>query len=161
MPSAAKTPEDLARQAQQKAIKRRRARIRAGRRPTAPTGRERLSASQQRGLEAETRACQYLEAHNVQILARNLSARTGEIDIAARENDTLLFVEVRHRNTLRFGGAGASVNRAKQARVIRTAQVWLGRLAQAHFSHIPPCRFDVITLDPDGIAWHRDAFRQD
>jgi putative endonuclease len=67
---------------------------------------------------------------------------------------------VRLRNDTRFGGAAASVDRFKRRRLARAAQHWLvqhfgGRSATA----LPPCRFDVITADDEGVAdWIRNAF---
>jgi putative endonuclease len=70
-----------------------------------------------------------------------------------------VFVEVRARGSLDYGGAAASVNRQKQRRLIRTAQFFLPRLAARYFGGAAPaCRFDVVSLEPAGTAWIRDAF---
>lgn len=95
----------------------------------------------------------------MRILATNLRCRAGEIDLVAREGGLLLFIEVRERRNPSFGGAAASVNRAKQARLIRAARHFLPRLVRLHFGGAAPaCRFDVVAFDTDQPRWIRDAF---
>jgi putative endonuclease len=85
----------------------------------------------------------------------------GEIDIVAEDRGTLVFVEVRMRRSDEFGGAGGSIDAFKRRRLVRAAQHFL---LQHHSSgsRLPPCRFDVITADGEGIRdWIRDAFVAD
>jgi len=114
-----------------------------------------------KGQVFETRAASFLEGRDMQLLARNFSAKTGEIDIIALDGNTLVFVEVRARSNPRFHGAGASVDRRKQLRLLRTAHFFLQghpQLAER------PCRFDVIAFEPPQsgteleIRWIRSAF---
>lgn len=71
-----------------------------------------------------------------------------------REPDgTVVFVEVRARQQLTFGGAAASVNRQKQRRIIFTARYFLSRL-----NELPPCRFDVMAREAGGWVWLKGAF---
>jgi putative endonuclease len=113
---------------------------------------------QRAGDAAEAAACAKLQAAGCRILARNVRYREGEIDIVADDRGTLVFVEVRMRRSARFGGADGSVDAFKCRRLVRAAQHFLLQ----HFgggSRTPPCRFDVITADGDGIRdWIRDAF---
>lgn len=107
------------------------------------------------GRAAEQLAARFLEARGLVILKRNFRCRAGEVDLIARDGSTLVFVEVRLRAGRAFGGAAASVDTRKQAKVLRAAQYYLaGRPEQ-------PCRCDVIALDrlaADRIEWIRDAF---
>lgn len=116
---------------------------------------------QRAGDAAESAACAKLQAAGCRILARNVRYREGEIDIVADDRGTLVFVEVRMRRSDRFGGAAASIDAFKRRRLVRAAQHFLLQ----HFaagSRQPPCRFDVITADGDGIRdWIRDAFGSD
>ena len=89
----------------------------------------------------------------LEIVARNYRTRFGEIDLIARDGETLVFVEVRLRSSDRFGGAAASVDGHKRARIISAAQHFLSRLGRN-----PPCRFDVVTLDGGSPTWIRAAF---
>ena len=71
-----------------------------------------------------------------------------------RDRDgTLVFVEVRKRASTRYGGAAASVGAVKQRRIVFAARHYLMRLREP-----PPCRFDVIGMEGDGIQWMRAAF---
>ncbi len=108
----------------------------------------------------ETQACELLERAGLCILGRQLSCPAGEIDLVARDQDTLVCVEVRGRASLTHGGAAASVTRRKQVRLIRTLKWWLPRLTAQYFGHITPaCRIDVISFDPHGVQWLQDAIR--
>lgn len=113
------------------------------------------------GQAFEQRAARFLGHHGVQLLTRNFRARTGEIDLIGLHLDTLVFFEVRARSNPRFSGAGASVDRRKQRRLLRTAQYFLQR--QPAFAALP-CRFDVIAFEPPQsgseleIRWIRSAF---
>lgn len=150
-------------QAAQDLARRRRAR-RAAVRPRPPAVRGDPdpaggSPSQRRGHAAETLAARHLAGCGLRILAHNLRCRAGEIDLVARHGPTLVFVEVRQRSGRRHGGAAASVNRDKQARLTLAAAFFLPRIVRVHFQgRPPPCRFDVVALDGRRIEWIRAAF---
>ena len=153
-------PYLLARAAQQKTLKTRR-------RQPATAAAWRLGAdllrspTQKAGLKAEERACEHIQAQGLSVLARNLRGKTGEIDLIANDSGTLVFIEVRHRSSRQYGGAAASVNRHKQQRLIKTARFFLPLLTRRFFhGRLPPCRFDVISLEPDGLNWVRAAFEE-
>jgi len=117
------------------------------------------SPAQRVGMQAEDQVCRYLQSQGVRILARNAHTRRGEIDIVCVDAGVLAFVEVRRRGLSRYGGAAASVGRAKQQRIVRAAQVWLPRLVDQYFGgHPPPCRFDMVALDGDAMTWLKQAF---
>jgi putative endonuclease len=124
-------------------------------RATAPHA-ARRTPKQSAGDDAEERAARHLAERGMDIVARNFRTRLGEIDLVAREGATLVFVEVRKRSSARFGGAAASIDHRKRARIESAARAFLSRLA-----HEPPCRFDVVTLEGDGIEWIRGAFESD
>jgi putative endonuclease len=118
----------------------------------APTGRR--TPAQLEGESAEDRAARFLDARGLAILARNYRTRFGEIDLVAREGATLVFVEVRRRrSSAAFGGAAASVDEPKRRRLQAAARHYLSRLGSE-----PPCRFDVVTLQGEELAWLRAAF---
>lgn len=106
------------------------------------------------GARAEALAATFLVARGLTIVARNFRCRRGEIDLIARDGETLVFVEVRLRSRRDFGGAAASITAAKRARIAAAALYYLGRLG-----HTPPCRFDAVlfdAVDADRIEWLRD-----
>jgi len=113
----------------------------------------RRTAKQVAGDGAEERAARHLAEHGLAIVARNYRTRLGEIDLVAREGGTLVFVEVRKRSSRGFGGAAASVDARKRARIESAARLFLARLA-----HEPPCRFDVVALEEGRVEWIRGAF---
>lgn len=150
---------ELARIAQSKAIRRRRTAPRnaPAHQPETTQG----SPTQRIGFEAEHRACEFLTQRGLQVVDKNLRCKAGEIDIVAIDPDLnlLIFVEVKLRTGQGFGGPAASVNRDKQDKLRRAALFFLPRLAQAHFRGVvPPCRFDVITIDNAGLTWIPNAF---
>jgi putative endonuclease len=95
-----------------------------------------------RGAAAEVLAAEYLTARGLMIVERNYRCRGGEIDLIARDRDTLVFVEVRLRSSTAFGGAAASITPAKRRRIALAARHYLGTLGRE-----PPCRVDAILLD--------------
>jgi putative endonuclease len=113
-----------------------------------------------RGDEAERRALAHLMAEGLVPVERNYRvargprARGGEVDLILRDRDgTLVFVEVRARANARHGGAAATVGAVKQQRMVFAARHFLGR-----FASLPPCRFDVVTVEGERIEWLRAAF---
>ncbi len=66
----------------------------------------------------ERRACAELERAGLTLLARNYSTRHGELDLVMRERDTIVFVEVRYRESAAFGDAATSVTASNQAKLI-------------------------------------------
>jgi len=115
-----------------------------------------------RGDAVEDAALRHLQGHGLQLIARNVQARAGELDLVMHDDDTLVFVEVRYRASAAFGGGAASVDGGKQRRLVLAAQAFL----LAHPRHADSaCRFDVIDAcgrpDTPTIVWLRDAFRAD
>ena len=113
----------------------------------------RRTAAQSSGADAEQAAENCLVKGGLEIVARNYRTRLGEIDLIARDGETLVFIEVRLRSSARFGGAAASIDGHKRARIISAARQFLSRLGRN-----PPCRFDVVALDGGSPTWIRAAF---
>lgn len=113
------------------------------------------AVARRRGEEAEELAARFLALQGLEVVARNYRTRFGEVDLVAREGGTLVFIEVRARSWAAFGGAAASVDAAKQRRIVAAARHFLQRLRTE-----PPCRFDVLTLQGRRVApdWIRGAF---
>ena len=106
------------------------------------------------GARAEAIAADFLVARGLTIVARNFRCRRGEIDLIARDGETLVFVEVRLRSRRDFGGAAASITAAKRARIAAAALFYLARLPRT-----PPCRFDAglfDAIDAERIEWLQD-----
>ena len=111
------------------------------------------------GARAESLAAEFLVTRGLAIVERNFRTRLGEIDLIARDRETLVFVEVRKRRSDAYGGAAASITYAKRTRLVAAAQVYLATLDRE-----PPCRFDAVLIDgaiPPRIEWHRDIIATD
>jgi len=108
------------------------------------------------GALAEQLAAQYLQQQGLKLLQVNYSCRYGEIDLILQDGDTHVFAEVRLRSGSAFGGAAASIDARKQAKLVRTAQHFL-----SGFKNLPPCRFDAVLMqatDINKIEWLKNAF---
>lgn len=150
------SPEALAAQAQQKLLQKKRKK----KAPKRPNHQPKTSPSQQKGHQYEQLAADYLRQQGLVVLAQNISSPFGEIDIVARWQHSIVFVEVRHRKNTNFGGAIYSVQQQKQQRIKRTAQAILAQITQLYFNGTTPfCRFDVIAIEGEHIHWVTDAFR--
>ncbi len=111
------------------------------------------------GEYGEELACQELVRQGYSILARRYRTRLGEIDIVAREGDTLVFVEVKTRTDVRHGSPLAAVSWDKQRRLTRMALDYLARSRTGG----APCRFDVVGVylgvdTPPRLELVRNAF---
>lgn len=115
-------------------------------------GKGRRTAQQIAGQAGEDAALAYLAAQGLTLLQRNFRCKGGEIDLVMQDGPALVFVEVRRRATLHYGGAAASITRSKQGRLIIAAQIYLQRYRMP-----PACRFDVIAIDGERLEWLRNA----
>ncbi len=94
------------------------------------------------GKIGERHAVRFLSKAGFAIVARNYRTPLGEIDIVARDGETLVFIEVKTRSSRAFGLPQEAVDRRKQRQLIRAAQVFL----KAHGEPAVPCRFDVVAV---------------
>ena len=102
------------------------------------------------GGHGERIAVAFLTDCGLRVLDRNWRCRDGELDIVAREDDALVFCEVKTRRGTGFGHPVEAVTPAKQRRLRTLAQRWLA----AHDEHAPELRFDVVgvLVRPGGPA---------
>lgn len=111
------------------------------------------------GKSAERLARSWLEQQGLSLIAENYRCPPGEIDLIMHDATHCVFIEVRSRNSPRYGGALASITPAKQRRIIRAADYFLQN--QPVYSDMP-CRFDVIGFQGEAkvtnLDWIRDAF---
>jgi len=87
----------------------------------------------------EEKACEYLEKQGITVLKRNFYARCGEIDIIAKDGDTIVFAEVKTRLSKEYGTPSEFVDYRKQEKIIQTALYYLG-------NDDTDMRFDVIEV---------------
>ena len=102
-----------------------------------------LNAKQKFGQYGEARAADYLRRLGYKILCLNNRTPLGEIDIIAKEKDTIVFVEVKTRKTLSYGSARHAVTSRKQEKISKSALFYLKSTGKMNAK----ARFDVVTID--------------
>lgn len=108
-----------------------------------------------RGDEAEQQALCHLRKQGLKLIDKNYRCQYGEIDLIMEEKQTLVIVEVRYRQSAKYGGALESVTPQKQSRIIKTAEHYIMNRSIAG-----PIRFDVVALSGDNaINWIKNAFQ--
>ena len=105
------------------------------------------------GRAGEAAAADYLATLGFRIERRNLRTPDGEIDIVARDGDTIVFVEVKARATRTYGNALGAVDARKRRRIRAVAEDYL-----QYFEPEAKVRFDVVTIEGGAIRLHRGAF---
>lgn len=110
------------------------------------------------GYAGETAVCKFLRKNGYEILKRNYTVRGGEIDIIAKKNDCVAFVEVKTRKFDALQSGEEAVTKSKQKRIIKTAQRYFSLIDE-------PCsgRFDVAVVEMSGeeikkIKYYVSAF---
>lgn len=101
-----------------------------------------LNRKQQIGKTGESIAARYLRKKGYRILEQNYRTRLGEIDIIARDRNTLVFVEVKARNSNHFGNPKSSITPQKQRKISMVALQYLKGTDQMRAK----ARFDVIAI---------------
>ena len=87
----------------------------------------------------EEMACAFLEKQGITVLKRNFHARCGEIDIIAKDGETIVFAEVKTRLSKAYGMPSEFVDYKKQEKIIQTALFYIG-------NDDTDMRFDVIEV---------------
>lgn len=96
-----------------------------------------------RGALGEKLACRFLRKNGYKILYRNFRGRRGgEIDIVCRDNDTLVFIEVKTRGSEDFGRPFEAIRYDQKHRISRGALAWLRMLDNPDILF----RFDVVEV---------------
>ena len=107
------------------------------------------------GIQGETLAKEHLEKLGYKIVATNYKNKIGEIDIIAYDNSTLVFVEVKCRQSIKFGYPREAVNFYKQNKIRSVA---VGYLKYKGLYEKVNVRFDVIDIVGENITHIKNAF---
>jgi putative endonuclease len=91
----------------------------------------------------ESMAVSYLETNQYQIIGRNVRTRNGEIDIVAKKDNLVVFVEVKTRTSSEYGFPEQAVTPRKQARMLAVAESFIAQAPAA----IESWQFDVISIE--------------
>ena len=129
----------------------------------APALLTRLKATLRPGQPGEDHACAFLRRHGFEVLERNFRCRSGEVDVIAKDADTVVFVEVKERHGDAHGEGHESVTFGKRRRLVRAARLYAASKGLSE----SPLRFDVVSIDhqPGGggvrVRHDRGAFDVD
>ena len=104
--------------------------------------------------KGEARAKEYLLKQGYKILETNYKTKIGELDLVAETGNTIVFVEVKARNSVRFGLPREAVTPHKQNRIRQLAMQY----ARTKKLLNRPLRFDVIELLGDELTHIPNAF---
>ena len=106
----------------------------------------RKASNRPKGNFIESQAAAYLRRLGYEIIARNYAYQGGELDIVAKEGETIVFVEVKSVWNNQQGNPAARVNVAKQKKIWKTACHFLHTKSEfAPKGFDQPCRFDVLS----------------
>jgi putative endonuclease len=110
------------------------------------------------GKKGEEVALRFLKKRGYRIIEKNYVCKMGEMDIIAKERDTLAFIEVKTRTSTEFGPPQLAVNASKQRQLSKVA---LNYLNEKRLKDVK-ARFDVVAilLEQQGeqIELIKDAF---
>lgn len=117
------------------------------------------SQNKGKGNKGEEIATKYLSKLGYSIIERNYRySNKGEIDIIARDDNFLIFVEVKTRFNDKYGDPIEAITKNKQSQIKKIAEAYL---YEKNITNIN-CRFDVITIEKKGdklhIEHYKDAF---
>jgi len=87
-------------------------------------------------------ASAYLTECGYRVLERNFSCKAGEIDIIAIQGDTVVFIEVKSRSSVKYGQPSEAVSIPKQRKIVKTALYYMQKNKLLDYM----CRFDVIEI---------------
>ena len=97
---------------------------------------------QQFGKRSENLAVWYLKKIGYKIIEQNYRTPLGEIDIIAKEKKTIVFVEVKSRQSIRYGNPKWAVTPKKQRKISMVALQYLKSIRQTDAK----ARFDVVAI---------------
>ncbi len=98
--------------------------------------------SQSLGRYGEDVAARYLADSGMRIIDRNWRGPSGEIDLVASDQQTLVICEVKTRTQDRYGGPIAAITPGKLRRLRRLAGEWIS----AHSVSVDAVRIDVVAI---------------
>lgn len=107
--------------------------------------------SKQLGNAGEERAAEWLTEQGYRIIARNWRKQTGEIDIIAQKDDTIVFIEVKTLVHTTINDLDIIINARKQGRICKTAKYFLALHREYNQMHV---RFDVVIIPGDPVNKH-------
>jgi putative endonuclease len=109
------------------------------------------------GAGGEEAAKDYLQGKGYRWRESNFRTRGGEIDLVMEDGAILVFVEVKRRRSDEYGLPEEAITPGKMRHMIKTALFYI-KIKNLRDRMV---RFDVITIDRDGLRHYADAFQAD
>lgn len=106
------------------------------------------------GVAGEQKAVEYLQKNGYKILERNFTTKLGEIDIIASKQNTIIFVEVKQRESLKYGYPREAITNYKAQKIRKVAQLYL----KIHKLMCEKVRFDCVEILADNITHLENCF---
>lgn len=91
--------------------------------------------------------------NNYEILEKNYYSPYGEIDIIAKKDGVIIFVEVKYRKNKKYGYGEEAVTKIKQKHMYYTAMDYINKKKLANLDY----RFDIIAINKDKINWIKNS----
>ena len=107
------------------------------------------------GSQYESIVRDYLEKHNYKILCQNYRTKIGEIDLIAKNENYLCFIEVKYRDKESLASGLYAVDRLKQKTIYNVANIYIN---ENNIDDDTPCRFDVVSVDGSVLSLIKNAF---
>lgn len=116
-----------------------------------------MESKTEKGKRGELLAERILRENGYEIVERNFRSPFGEIDIVAKVDDVMVFIEVKRRDSKRFGSSLDALSGRKIDRIIRTAKYYIKKrkVKAQRF------RFDVVGIDGEKVRILKNAFSED
>ncbi len=112
------------------------------------------------GSFGEEYVAEFLKRHGYEIIGRNYRVKGGEIDVIARKDDVIAFVEVKTRKTGALTSGEEAITSDKRKHIITAAERFLSEYGEDING-----RFDVAAVDMDiknyrvvGMRYYKNAF---
>ncbi|MBF7075047.1 YraN family protein [Glaciecola sp. MH2013] len=108
-----------------------------------------------RGYTAEQKAKSYLEQHSLVFIEQNFKSKVSEIDLIMRDQEQLVFVEVKFRKNASHGSAAEQFTKSKRNKLEKAIYYYLlkNKLNAFHTSF----RIDVVAIDAEKVNWIKNV----
>jgi len=107
------------------------------------------------GKKGEANIINYLESKGFNILERNYRYRQKEVDIIAKKDEIIAFVEVKLRTNSKFGEGVEAISNFKKRNIITVAKYYISSRNLYNYN----IRFDVATITRNNLVYIENAFQ--
>ncbi len=119
------------------------------------TGENKTGNKYSTGKNGEDKIVSYLIKRGWTVLERNFRYKKKEVDIIASKDEIIIFVEVKARNSVKFGRGFEAVDNHKKRHILSVARYYVEKYKLQNIN----IRFDVASIDRDVIRYIENAFQ--